>query len=51
MKRENGIWLENLHKELMKVNEGEAKYGQKDWYQRYGNLFFELIKEKYTVID
>jgi hypothetical protein len=51
IKRKNGIWLENLHKELMKINECEANYGQKDWYQRFGNLFFELIKEKYTVID
>jgi hypothetical protein len=51
IKKKNGIWLENLKKALMQVHECEAQNGQPDWYQRYGNLFFELIKEKYTRID
>jgi hypothetical protein len=40
-----------LDKALHDISNCEAQYGQPDWYQRYGFIYFEFMKEKYKRTD
>lgn len=39
--------LQRLHDAMMKLNDCEAQFGESDWYDRYGFVFYEFMKEKY----
>ncbi len=41
-------YIESTHQALISLNECEAKYGMKDWYDRFGILFEDFIKMKYS---
>lgn len=40
-----------LQQNLYSINDCENQYGMKDWYQRFGFIYFEMMKEKYKRID
>lgn len=40
-----------LNKALNDISRCEAQYGQPDWYQRFGFIYFEFMKEKYKRND
>lgn len=43
--------MESMQVALNGINACEAKYGMRDWYQRFGFLYFEMMKEKYKRDD
>jgi len=43
--------MEGLQKALMDISRCEGQYGQADWYQRFGFIYFEMMKEKYKRTD
>ena len=40
-----------LQQALMDISHCEDQYGQRDWYQRFGFIYFEMMKEKYKRTD
>lgn len=43
--------IQSLQNALMDMDACEAQYGQRDWYQRFGFMFLEIMKEKYKRTD
>lgn len=43
--------LERLHTAMMKLDACEADYGEEDWFDRYGFIFYEYMKESYRRKD
>lgn len=43
--------MQGLQKALMDISRCEGQYGQPDWYQRFGFIYFEMMKEKYKRTD
>jgi hypothetical protein len=43
--------MQGLQKSLMDISRCEGQYGQADWYQRFGFIYFEMMKEKYKRTD
>nr|WP_293299737.1 hypothetical protein [Allomuricauda sp.] len=43
--------LQDLADAMMELNVCEAKYGVEDWYDRFGYMYFEFMKEKYARKD
>ncbi|WP_108425300.1 hypothetical protein [Flagellimonas amoyensis] len=43
--------LQDLADAMMELNICEAKYGVEDWYDRFGYMYFEFMKEKYARKD
>lgn len=39
--------LTSLQKNMMKIDQCEHSYGLKDWYQRFGFMYFEFMQQKY----
>jgi hypothetical protein len=39
--------LESLQKNMMKIDQCENSFGLKDWYQRFGFMYFEFMQQKY----
>lgn len=39
--------LISLQKNMMKIDQCEHSYGLKDWYQRFGFMYFEFMQQKY----
>lgn len=42
-------YMKTLQHALTGIGECEAKFGQRDWYQRYGFIYFEFMQDKYLV--
>lgn len=40
-----------LQRALMGISECEQQYGLPDWYQRFGFMYFEFMKDKYKRTD
>ncbi|HMU47090.1 MAG TPA: hypothetical protein PKC72_12030 [Chitinophagaceae bacterium] len=40
-----------LQNALQGISRCEAQYGMRDWYQRFGFIYFEMMKEKYKRTD
>lgn len=43
--------METLDKSLHDIGNCENQYGEHDWYQRFGFIYFEFMKEKYKRTD
>ncbi|MCW8982004.1 MAG: hypothetical protein OQJ83_11515, partial [Altibacter sp.] len=43
--------LQGLADAMMELNVCEAQYGVEDWYDRFGYMYFEFMKEKYQRKD
>lgn len=43
--------LQSLSAAMYKLSECEAKYGVEDWFDRFGYMYFEFIKDKYQRKD
>ena len=43
--------LQSLGDSMMKLSECEAKFGVEDWFDRFGYMYFEFIKDKYKRND
>lgn len=43
--------MESLQTGLKEISECEAQFGMKDWYQKAGFIYFEMMKEKYKRTD
>ena len=43
--------MESLNAALKKINMCEAQFGLKDWYQKAGFIYYEMMKEKYKRTD
>jgi hypothetical protein len=41
----------SLQRSLMAIDNCERQYGLPDWYQRFGFIYFEFMKEKYKRTD
>lgn len=41
----------SLQRALQSISVCEAKYGLPDWYQRFGFMYFEFMKDKYKRTD
>ena len=39
--------LISLQKNMMKIDQCENSFGLKDWYQRFGFMYFEFMQQKY----
>ena len=39
--------IQGLADDMMELNICEAKYGVEDWYDRFGYMYYEFMKEKY----
>lgn len=46
-----GEFLQDLAETMMELNICEAKYGVEDWYDRFGYMYFEFMKDKYKRKD
>ncbi|WP_036385315.1 hypothetical protein [Muricauda sp. MAR_2010_75] len=44
-------FLQSLADAMMELNICEAKYGVEDWYDRFGYMYFEFMKDKYQRND
>ena len=44
-------FLQSLADAMMELNICEAKYGVEDWYDRFGYMYFEFMKDKYQRKD
>ncbi|HWR33368.1 MAG TPA: hypothetical protein VN451_07580, partial [Chitinophagaceae bacterium] len=49
--RKYADFIGSLHNVLMDVNECETRYGMRDWYQKFGFMFEEIMKENYKRTD
>ncbi len=43
--------MQSLETSLKDINECEAQFGLKDWYQKAGFMYLEIMKEKYKRTD
>jgi hypothetical protein len=43
--------MESLETALKEINQCEAEFGMKDWYQKAGFIYFEMMKERYKRTD
>ena len=43
--------LQSLADSMMKISECEAKFGVEDWFDRFGYMYFEFMKDKYKRKD
>lgn len=43
--------IQSLADDMMELNICEAKFGVEDWYDRFGYMYFEFMKEKYQRKD
>ena len=43
--------MESLETALKEINQCEAEFGLKDWYQKAGFIYFEMMKERYKRTD
>jgi hypothetical protein len=43
--------VRSLHNNMIALSECEARYGVDDWYDRFGYIYFEFIRDKYKRID
>jgi hypothetical protein len=43
--------MQSLEAGLKEINRCEAQFGMKDWYQKAGFIYFEMMKEKYKRTD
>lgn len=43
--------MQSLDQALKDIDACENEYGLPDWYQRFGFIYFEFMKEKYKIID
>jgi hypothetical protein len=41
----------SLERALKSIDGCEKRYGLPDWYQRFGFIYFEFMKEKYKIVD
>lgn len=46
-----GELLNSLSESMLKLSECEARYGVEDWFDRFGYMYFEFIKDKYRRKD
>ncbi|MAT90257.1 MAG: hypothetical protein CMC35_06150 [Flavobacteriaceae bacterium] len=46
-----GELLESLSESMLKLSECEARYGVEDWFDRFGYMYFEFIRDKYQRKD
>lgn len=44
-------FMQSLHDALVQISDCENRFGMRDWYQRFGFLFEEIMKEKYKRTD
>jgi hypothetical protein len=43
--------MQSLEAGLKEINRCEAQFGMKDWYQKAGFIYFEMMKERYKRTD
>jgi len=43
--------LNSLSRSMLELSECEARYGVEDWFDRFGYMYFEFIKDKYRRKD
>lgn len=43
--------IASLQRALMQISNCENAYGEPDWYQRFGFIYYEFMKERYKRID
>jgi hypothetical protein len=43
--------IASLQRALMQISACENAYGEPDWYQRFGFIYYEFMKERYKRID
>jgi hypothetical protein len=43
--------INSLHRALQSISACEMQYGLPDWYQRFGFIYFEFMKDKYKRTD
>lgn len=43
--------IASLQRALMQISACENEYGEPDWYQRFGFIYYEFMKERYKRID
>ncbi len=43
--------VKSLHNNLMELSKCEARYGVDDWYDRFGYMYFEFMRDKYQRED
>ena len=43
--------MQSLEAGLKEINRCEAQFGMKDWYQKVGFIYFEMMKERYKRTD
>jgi hypothetical protein len=43
--------MQSLDQALKDIDACEREYGLPDWYQRFGFIYFEFMKEKYKIVD
>ena len=43
--------IASLQRALMQISSCENAYGEPDWYQRFGFIYYEFMKERYKRID
>lgn len=46
-----GDFIGSLHEALLGINTCENRFGTRDWYQKFGFMFEEIMKEKYKRTD
>ncbi|MDC7995313.1 hypothetical protein [Altibacter sp. HG106] len=46
-----GELLESLSESMLKLSECEARYGVEDWFDRFGYMYFEFMRDKYQRKD
>ena len=44
-------FIGSLHEALLAINTCENRFGTRDWYQKFGFMFEEIMKEKYKRTD
>jgi hypothetical protein len=43
--------LQRLRESMIDIAECEEEFGERDWYDRFGFMFYEFMKEKYRRVD
>ncbi|MGB3007188.1 MAG: hypothetical protein WBC06_11805 [Chitinophagaceae bacterium] len=49
--RKYADFIGSLHEALLAINNCETRFGTRDWYQKFGFMFEEIMKEKYKRTD
>jgi hypothetical protein len=44
-------FVKSLHNNLIELSRCEARYGLDDWYDRFGYVYFEFMRDKYKRTD